>query len=347
MATAVRPDNPRLDLAPIQARLFAEPWSYEFFQAVRLLALLQPARSQVGWAMNPAVEVVRFGANPSLKFPPSQIHSLSRPPEGAPRMDVNFIGLVGPIGALPKYMTELVAQRVRVGDVALREFLNIFNHRLTSFFYRAWEKHHFAVGYERDGSDPMTRCLLALVGLDSRLLQNRQPFPDHLLVFYSGLFGLASKPAVGLEAAVGDYFDVDVEVEPFVGVWRKVAEEDQCFLEQTTESDMLGFGTVVGDEVWDRQSRVRLRIGPLPLDRYVDFLPSGSAWPALRAVAKSFCGINLEFEIQLILQKRDVPACYLGDPENDGPALGWTSWIKSQPSFKQDAVVTVGGQYGN
>jgi type VI secretion system protein ImpH len=347
MATAVRTDDPRLDLAPIRERLFAEPWSFEFFQAVRLLALLQPARSQVGSETHPSTEAVHFGANPSLKFPPSQIHSLTPRPDGPPRMDVNFMGVVGPLGTLPKYMTELVAQRVRVGDTALREFLNIFNHRLISFFYRAWEKHHFTVGYERDRSDPITRYLLALVGLGSKLLQNRQPFPDHLLVFYAGLFGLASKPAVGLEAAVGDYFDVDVEVEPFVGAWRSLADEDQCFLEQTTESDVLGFGAVVGDEVWDRQSRVRLRIGPLPLERYLDFLPSGSAWPALRAVAKTFCGTQLEFEIQLILQQPDVPACRLGDPEREGPALGWTSWMKSQPNFNRDAVVTVGGQYGN
>jgi type VI secretion system protein ImpH len=343
MATAVRTDDPRLDLAPIRTRLFAEPWSFEFFQAVRLLALLQPLRSQVGQATNPSVEAVRFGANASLKFPPSQIHSLTQSADGVVRMDVNFIGVVGPLGAMPKYMTELVAQRIRVGDTALRDFLNIFNHRLTSFFYRAWEKNHFTIGYERDGSDPITRYLLAIVGLGSPLLQNRQPVPDHLLVFYGGLFGLGSKPAVALEAAVGDYFDVDVEVEPFVGTWRKLANEDQCFLEQTTESDMLGFGTVVGDEVWDRQSRVRLRIGPLAVERYLDFLPSGSAWSALRAVAKVFCGTDLEFEIQLILRQEDVPACRLGDPEIEGPALGWTSWIKSHATFNRDAVVTVGG----
>jgi type VI secretion system protein ImpH len=347
MGTALRTEDPRLDLAPIRARLFAEPWSFEFFQAVRMLALLQPARSQVGQATNPTVEAVRFGANASLKFPPSEIHSLTQSEGNAPRMEVNFIGVVGPLGVLPKYMTELVAQRVRVGDTTLREFLNIFNHRLTSFFYRAWEKHHFTIGYERDRSDPITRYLLALVGLGSPLLQNRQPVTDHLLVFYSGLFGLGSKPAVALESAVGDYFNVDVEVEPFVGTWRKLADQDQCFLEQATESDVLGFGAVVGDEVWDQQSRVRLRIGPLTRERYEDFLPSGSAWPALRAVAKTFCGNDLEIEIQLILRQDEVPACRLGDPNAGGPALGWTSWVKSQPVFNRDAVVTVGGQYGN
>ena len=96
--------------------------------------------------------------------------------------------------------------------------------------------------------------------------------------------------------------------------------------------------------VWDRQSRTCVMGAAVGV--YLDFLPSGSAWP-LRAVAKTFCGTHLEFEIQLILQQPDVPACRLGDPESEGPALGWTSWIKSQPGFNRDAVVTVGGQYGN
>lgn len=348
MATAVWTENPRVDLELVRENLFAEPWTYEFFQAVRLIMLLNPSRSAIGFASNPATEPVRFSAHASLAFPPSAIQALTGSEVAPAQMAINFLGVIGPLGVLPRYITELVVQRDRSGDRSLHEFLDLFNHRLTSFFYRAWEKHHFTIAYERDGSDPLTGYLLSVIGLGSPLLQNRQSFPDQLLLFYAGLFGLRPKPAVALEAVLADYFGVDAEIEPFVGTWRRLDDDDQCFLEQEGEADSLGWGAVIGDEVWDQQSRIRIRIGPLTLERYNDFLPTGSAWPALQSIAKIFCGSDLEFELELLLGQNEVPVCRLGDPEpaefeGAGPALGWTSWIKSQPVFSHPGVVRIGG----
>src|SRR5947199_879916 len=87
--------------------LFREPCSFDFFQAVRLLGRLQPGRSPVGRFAQPQDEVVRFGSNPTLNFPASAIQSLVERPDGVPFMQLNFIGLTGPLGVLPNYITEL------------------------------------------------------------------------------------------------------------------------------------------------------------------------------------------------------------------------------------------------
>ena len=60
-------------------------------------------------------------------------------------------------------------------------------------------------------------------------------------------------------------------------------------------------GAVVGDEVWDQQSRIRLKLGPLTLEQYLSFLPNGTAYEPLRELAQFFCGASLEIEVQLIL----------------------------------------------
>jgi type VI secretion system protein ImpH len=78
-------------------------------------------------------------------------------------------GLIGPLGALPNYVTELISQRIRAKDHTMLAFLNIFNHRLTSFFYQAWEKNHFTVAYERGRGDPLSECLFAWSGLAPRV----------------------------------------------------------------------------------------------------------------------------------------------------------------------------------
>lgn len=342
MAPASGTENPDLALAKVQAQLFSEPYAFDFFQAVRVLGWLHPGRSPVGRYSHPKDEVVRFGANPILSFPPSAIHSVTRRPDAAPAMVVNFMGLIGPLGALPNYITELIANRLRSRDSSMLAFLDIFNHRLTSFFYQAWEKNHFTVAYERDHSDPLTACLYSLIGFGTPGLRDRQPVEDEAFIYYSGIFGLLPKSALALESVLGDYFDIPVEVEPFVGVWRTLAEPDHCVFESNTpESTQLGLGAVVGEEIWDQGSRVRLKLGPLSAARYADFLPTGSAWPALRAFARSFCGNDLEFEVQLILRREEVPACQLRNPADNALCLGWHTWLKSRDEFDRNPGDTI------
>ena len=56
---------------------------------------------------------------------------------------------------------------------------------------------------------------------------------------------------------------------------------------------------MVGDEVWDQQSRVRIRFGPLTLEQYVDFLPGGEAYRHVRALTGFYAGGEYDVEIQL------------------------------------------------
>jgi type VI secretion system protein ImpH len=342
MAAASGTENTDVALEKVRDQLFSEPYTFDFFQAVRLLGWLQPGRSPVGRYSNPQDEVVRFGANPILHFPASSIQTLTEVPDACPAMTVNFMGLIGPLGALPNYVTELIGARLRVRDSTLLAFLNIFNHRLTSFFYQAWEKNHFTVAYERDRRDPLTACLYSTIGFGTPGIRDRQPVEDESFIYYAGLFGLIPKSALALESVLGDYFDIPVEVEPFIGTWRTLAEPDHCAVgTDMPESTQLGLGAVVGEEIWDQGSRVRLKLGPLSFARYAEFLPTGTAWPALRAIARSFCGNDLEFEVQLILRREEVPALELRQPAGDALCLGWDTWLKSHEEFDRNPGDTI------
>lgn len=212
MGTEIGSENPPVALAKIRDRLFEEPWCFQFFQAVPPAGTHPPGRSPVGRYANPADEAVRFRAHPSLAFPPSQISALEERESGPPVMDLNFFGLIGPSGALPTFITELVISRNRARDATLGAFLDIFNHRLTSFFYQAWEKYPFPVAYERNQDDAVTSALMALSGFGLPALRNRQSVPDGTFIYYGGIYGLAPRSAAALEAVIGDYFDVPVEI---------------------------------------------------------------------------------------------------------------------------------------
>ncbi len=324
--------------SPIRARLETEPFCFEFFQAVRLLGRFLSDREPPGAFHPPSTESARFSAHAAVTFPASEIQSLEWREGQVPRVTVNFMGLTGPLGVLPVYYTELVMERLRARDTALRDFLDLFNHRSVSLFFRAWEKHRFLIAYEREQPVAFVRMLLAILGLGTKGLEDRQAVPDESLLFYAGLLGQRPRSAAALELMLEDYFDVPVGVEQFVGAWCKLDPETQTrFQDSQGISQQLGGGAVVGDEVWDLQSRVRIRLGPMPLERYLDFLPTGSAHAPLRALTRFFSGDELDYEVQLILDRRDVPACVLGADGGQAPMLGWATWVKSVAMHRDPA----------
>ena len=127
MATPGGTGDPVVEFAqtPLGEVLAGEPYRFEFFQAVRLLTRAFPNRAAVGRLANPRQEVLRFGAHVSATFPASEIQALELSGEGPHSMIVNFMGLAGPLGVLPLYYTELLIQRVRVRDTAMRDFLGL------------------------------------------------------------------------------------------------------------------------------------------------------------------------------------------------------------------------------
>ena len=320
-----------MSLQRLQDRLFAEPYSFEFFQAVRLLRRFYPDRNAVGQNQSPRQEIVRFGVHPTLSFPASEIQALEPRPNFPPLMRVNFMGVIGPQGLLPIYYTELVIDRLRAKDPTLRDFLDIFHHRIISLFYRVWQKYRFQVGYEQGEGDQFSQYLFSLIGLGMPALQHRQEIPDQNLLCYAGLLAQHPRTALALELILQDYFDVPVKVEQFLGAWYSLDEASQCNLDDTFfDSQQLGFGAVAGDEIWDPQSRVRIVLGPLPLHQYLDFLPSGSAFSPLRSLVRFYAGDEFDFEVQLILQREQAPPCELGAEGPAAPQLGWLSWSKTK-----------------
>ena len=309
-------------------RLFAEPWSFDFFQALHLLQRLQPERAPVGEFADPRQEVARLTTSPSVAFPASEIQSLNSATT-PPKMAVNFLGLTGPQGMLPLAYSLYVAERVRAGDHALKEFLGIFDHRALSLFYRAWEKTHVGVAHG-EKRDWLTKHLLELVGLGNEALRHRLPMKDEALLFYAGLLSLPTRPAGALEQLLADFFGVPVSVEQFVGAWYPLERATQSELgDDISESSQLGLGALAGDEIWDQQSRARVRIGPLTRKQYDEFLPGGSAHEPLRALTRLYTNDLIDFEIQLVLAEEEVPMFQIAD---DTPLpLSWCTWLATKP----------------
>jgi type VI secretion system protein ImpH len=329
--------------ADLEDLLRDSPTAFEFFQAVRLLERLRPDRRPVGFFVDPGDEVVHFATNPDTAFPAGEIQSLELGGSGPARLVVNFMGLTGHEGVLPYLYSLLVSERLRAKDTTLREFFDLFHHRIISLFYRAWEKYRFVVAHERDQRDIVTKHLKDLVGIGADQLQQRLPLSDEVLLYYAGLLAPKQRSAAALQQLIGDYFGVQVEVEQFVGGWYPLSADTQCAVgEEENASEQLGWGAVAGDEVWDPQARVRLRLGPLTRRQYDQFLPNGSAFEPLQTLTRFFSGDQLDFEMQLQLARDEVPGCALG-VDGPGSPLGWCTWMRSQDFVRDpdDTILTL------
>jgi type VI secretion system protein ImpH len=331
MAAASRTPNPPVKARGLGPHISERPSDFEFFQLVRLMTRLG-GRAPVGKFAEPSRETVRFAAEPSLSFPSTEVGSLELEGDGPPRMSVRFFGLIGALGVLPTQYTEMVRDRERNGDKAIGEFFNLFHHRLLSLFVRAWERSRPGVGFERGQDHAFHRILMSVIGLGTPGLAGRLAVSDQALIYYSGLFSQMPRSSSALEQVIGEYFDAPCEVIPFAGAWRPIDKDAQTrFRDRPRDSESLGCGAVVGDEVWDQQSVIRLRLGPMPLKQYLDFLPKQSAYQPLKALVKFFCGEDLDAEVQLVLKREEAPRAGLDVEDGASPQLGWVSWMFSKP----------------
>lgn len=325
---------PQAGHGSMRDRMAKERYAFECFQSVRLLERLAPDRTAVGWYAPPSREAARFKVNQQFTFPASEIQRIEF------ACTVNFMGLTGSQGVLMIHYTEFIRERLCQRDTATAGFLDVFNHRMISLFFRAWEKYRFPIASERGDRDRFAQSLLDLVWFGTPGLQGRMPVPDDALLFYSGLLSSRHRLATGLAYLISDYFDVPGDIQQFKGAWYPLNEDSLCVFNHADGlSEQLGVGAIGGDDLYDQNSAVPLIFGPLALQQYQDFLPDGSVQTPMKEMARFYAGLSMDFVVQLILAKDEVPAAHFGLGQEpppvpgstlDGVQLGWTSWVKTK-----------------
>jgi type VI secretion system protein ImpH len=344
--------------AGVTELLLREAHRFDFFQAVRLLERAVadtdgrgPAgpRLPVGQDSAPDREVVHFRALASLSFPAGSVYQVKPAREaayGVPEMVVTFMGLTGPAGVLPHFYTSMLLSRLRDKDHSLSDFLDLFNHRLISLFFRARQKYCLPVSYERARLDLERRepdlasqALFCLVGLGTGGLRGRLDINDEAFLYFSGHFSHSPRSAIALERMLGEYFELPIEVLQLQGQWLYLGEDDCAQLPTPINpqglNNQMGLNVVVGDRVWNVQSRVRIRVGPLTYAQFRRFMPDGDALRPLSQMVRSYIGPEFDFDVQPVLKAPEVPFSRYQSQGDGRFRLGWNTWVK-RPPFKQD-----------
>jgi len=342
MGTTSRRNSPGLKQA-----LGQEGYRFDFFQAVRLLQRERPEAAPVGTGDDPSRESIRFASQVSMGFAPSDVVSieLGEVDEDPAQMTVSFLGVATPhsYGSLPLSYAEMIMGLERDKNFALRHFLDLFNHRLISLYYRAWEKYRFALAYERDSrKNPgiFERAVFALMGMGTDAQRGKMACDDRALLARAYSVRGRATSAQGLAELVRSYFKVPVKVRQFVSCWYPIEDSERTRLGVTSCS--LGQDINLGSRVHLAQSRFRLCLGPLAWDNFRDFLPTGKAFRPLVEMTGLAAGPEFDFDCQLVLNASSAPGIRLGAGAG-APQLGWSTWLHTEPLDEDPADVIIDG----
>ncbi len=333
----------------LMERLRANPRLFSFFQAVRLFE--RTAGSQLFSRTEPdRREPVRFKVEPSLRFPTSAITSLeqvnndSDSADLTEHMGVAFMGLTGPSGVLPDHYSELILQRARIRDFSLSQFLNLFNHRAISLFYQAWAKYRLPINRERIESkhgqcDRVTQSLRALLGMGTPHLEKRLTVEDDTFVYFGGYFSHRPRCPIALECLLSEYLGLTVQVRQFTGSWLSIEPEEQSQLPGNNSVGrycQLGVDAVAGARSWNVQAKFRVKIGPVGYRAFADLMPTKKRLLEICELVRTYVGPSLAFDVQPMLYANEIPEPRLDSTAQEGPRLGWNSWLGVDP--KRDVV---------
>lgn len=305
------------------------PWRYDLFQLLRRLDAQGGERYPLGRAPLPRFEPLRLGQKPSMAFAPATLAEV-KTREHAPHHAVSIFsfGLFGPNGPLPVHLTEYVRERIyHHQDDSLSAFADVFHHRLTLLFYRAWADAQPTVSLDRADNGRFAQYLASLIGMGQPGQMEKGSLSRHARYTLAGHLTRHGRDAEGLAKILRRYFGVPVNMIENVAHWMPLSEREQAKLGAGRRHPRLGESAFLGTAVRDVQHKFRIELGPLTEEDYRRFLP-GEPWVnELRDWVRQYLGIEYQWDVRLILREDAVKSATLAGYGR----LGYSAWLGVQP----------------
>jgi type VI secretion system protein ImpH len=342
------PTTQRRRHTSVVQRLLAQPHRFELIQTMRMLDLW--LRRNGGVQGETLTRHVRFQNSISMRFPASQIEALSvHADTDLPvnsdqalqaalaarrlkyiRITPAYFGFLGASGVMPYRYTEDIAAQIQTKKYeGSRAFFDIFSNRIMALHYQAWAKYRVRQRADASDSDVLLPIQLAIGGLrpGSAAAIGDSDVSDEVPAYYAAMLRQRPASAQVIAAVLTEYFAMPVEVIQFIGKWDAPEQTSLCLVGK--QNATLGMGAMLGARCWERQSRVELRIGPLSMTQYEQFLPGTSGYKALVKLISLFSLPTLEFQMRLVLRADEVKPVALGAPAS--ARLGMGAFLVTTP----------------
>ncbi len=294
-------------------QMVEKPFRYSLFQAIYLIQLSQPDADRVGYHGKPSKEAVRIKNVASLLFPANHVHSIKRQDELDSifyEIETSLLGLYGTMSPLPTMYTSTIVGKSE-DDKQIRErlrnFLDMFNHRILSLYHRADEYRHIHRQYHKNDSDTFTEAILSSVGYADPQMRKTIGSDMFTSLVRDRLLGFSTRSAAGLKRWLKQHFPtIPTNVVENIPHWVRLSRSELSCLgvyhsELPTSDDSSESGCTLGEWMLDHETKFRVFVGPLKWDDFLGFLPHGADYSKIIELVELFVPDWLEFDLQVQL----------------------------------------------
>ncbi|WP_159565009.1 type VI secretion system baseplate subunit TssG [Budvicia diplopodorum] len=284
-----------------------------FYRFCQLLELAAPKRPPLGSTVHPADDPVRFRPHPGMGFPVSELKSIEydeEQPDAPQTVRTTFMGLYGVDSPLPTgYIDDITQQRE--GHEALEAFLDIFNHRILTQFYRIWRKYSYPATFEKGGTDNTSQCLLGLIGLGIPGTENHVATPVSRFLALLGIMRQPARTAEGIQALVRLLApDTQATVTPHCLRTVPVTSPAGFFDDVPLRLDGR---SVLGDETLDANSQLLIALYTENSREAQGWFPEGACYKDFLVLLRVYLGWRYKVRMQLTLPTALLPVPVLGN----------------------------------
>jgi type VI secretion system protein ImpH len=287
----------------------AEANLYRFCQ---LLEQALPDHPPLGSTTSPADDPVRFRPDPGMGFPASELKAIEANEDDPVRpatVRTRVFGLYGVDSPLPTAYLDDIAQR-REGHEAVEGFLDIFNHRIFTQFYRIWRKYSYPAAFEAGGTDATSQCLLGLIGLGIPGTAKHIATPISRFLALLGVMRLPTRNAEGITALV-KLLAPNTQATVTAHWPQKIPLAQPASL-STVRPVSLSQGTPLGRDGYDANSQLLLTLFTEDKGEARGWLPGAQLHHDLLVLLRVYLGWRCTAKLQLSLPTRSLPDPLLG-----------------------------------
>jgi len=300
---------------------------YSVFQAIFLAEMLSKRSHPDRDDTQLDQEGLRFRPYEYYVFPTKDIRAFSLD-QGVLSFVLNFLGLYGINSPLPRCYHEQVAIQQSVhgaGHVPLQNFLDIFNTRFYWLYYQAWKKYRYYLQLSDDARNRIIQRLFAFIGQPEFFFSRHKDVPRFKWLRLSSILSSRVRNATGLQILLKEFFPKhEFKIKEFVPHRVQMADPLKLGRGQGEKGFQLSGLSFLGRSMVDYMGRIRVEIGPLDFQDYLELIPRTEKAVLLKDLIGLYLNDGLEYDIRFIIKSETIERVTWKDKRLQ---LGVSQWL--------------------